>query len=637
MRLYQSDTLTRCAVLMGHTQHVSASALHPTLPVIVTGSWDYSIRLWGLDGTPLHTLPGHTNTVLAVRFIETPERAFMLSGSSDGTVILWSVCSVATDRPQPIHTFNIGKSPVRSIDVLSADLGLVLVMSNDCTITVLSLLELSVFESFFDDHNELGFVVRAVDSNTFITAGERGVVCIWRDGIVVSTIATPAAVWDVALTPQGDLVTATSDGFVRVFTTDAAQTDPDTVAAFTASLQAKAIPRPGGIEPGQLQDVTDALRSPGTADGQQKIVREGGKVMVYIWSSGQAKWECVGTVVDGPTGSGGEIDGKSYDFVFDVEIEDATGRKMKLGYNNGENPWKTALDWVTAHKLPQTHVQAVAEFIIKNTGDAGTIKARKVDRPAQKEPVTEQVRFMAGDLKVIFSKLDQTMLTLTDAAQLPTDAQTAALEGLEDPGRLTPAMASDFAGLYCKAFATWPPAKLFPMFDAVRLVAGGAGVGGAHANLAPFVAGLPNPIIPPTVLPGLLARVAGIPSAILTLIRLLVNHPDCVSPAELPSVLALVVNANESKHIALARRAFVALALNLALTDRPDIHRLLPATLISVHPFTVTDQPAFVAWMQAVAELYQRGVPGLPVEEARAMLRQTGIAEVRRLSEILNA
>ena len=82
----------------------------------------------------------------------------------------------------------------------------------------------------------------------------------------------------------------------------------------------------GGLDLEKLPG-PEALEVPGDSDGQTRVVRQGKKALAYAWSAaGGGKWEPVGEVVDGP-GQGGAaggkqtLDGKEFDFVFDIEIE----------------------------------------------------------------------------------------------------------------------------------------------------------------------------------------------------------------------------------------------------------------------------------------------------------------------------
>ncbi len=55
--------------------------------LLVTACWGGDIKLWGINGTLLYTLRGHTREVLDVAF--SPDRKIMASASGDGAIKLW--------------------------------------------------------------------------------------------------------------------------------------------------------------------------------------------------------------------------------------------------------------------------------------------------------------------------------------------------------------------------------------------------------------------------------------------------------------------------------------------------------------------------------------------------------------------
>lgn len=83
----------RCTVrtLKGHTDGVmclqfNENLPHPAFPVLITGSYDRTIRVWNLEtGQELHCLKGHTRAVRALQFDE----AKLITGSMDSTIKVW--------------------------------------------------------------------------------------------------------------------------------------------------------------------------------------------------------------------------------------------------------------------------------------------------------------------------------------------------------------------------------------------------------------------------------------------------------------------------------------------------------------------------------------------------------------------
>lgn len=84
----------RCTVrtLKGHTDGVmclqfSETLQHPSFPVLITGSYDRTARVWNLEtGTEIRCLRGHSRAVRALQFDE----AKLITGSMDNTMRVWN-------------------------------------------------------------------------------------------------------------------------------------------------------------------------------------------------------------------------------------------------------------------------------------------------------------------------------------------------------------------------------------------------------------------------------------------------------------------------------------------------------------------------------------------------------------------
>ncbi|KAH9923993.1 WD40 repeat-like protein [Epithele typhae] len=84
----------RCTVrtLKGHTDGVmclqfSETLTHPTFPVLITGSYDTTARVWNLEtGTEVHCLSGHSRAIRCLQFDE----AKLITGSMDNTMRVWN-------------------------------------------------------------------------------------------------------------------------------------------------------------------------------------------------------------------------------------------------------------------------------------------------------------------------------------------------------------------------------------------------------------------------------------------------------------------------------------------------------------------------------------------------------------------
>ena len=98
----------------GHTKDVCSVSLSADGRRVVSGSWDGSLRLWGVDsGRCLQTFAGHTDAVRAVSLA--PDGRRVLSGSWDKTLRLWDV-----DTGECLQTF-LGHSNYVNSVCLSPD------------------------------------------------------------------------------------------------------------------------------------------------------------------------------------------------------------------------------------------------------------------------------------------------------------------------------------------------------------------------------------------------------------------------------------------------------------------------------------------------------------------------------------
>ena len=151
------------------------------------------------------------------------------------------------------------------------------------------------------------------------------------------------------------------------------------IAAFEEELASTTIQtKTGDLGEVKIDDLPleEALKKPGSRDGQTTMINKGnGHVEAYQWSMSEERWIKIGDVVgsgDGTakgqaTASGEKIlfDGKYYDYVFNVELDENT--PLKLPYNVNDDPWFAAQAFIHRNELSQLFLDQIAQFIIKNT------------------------------------------------------------------------------------------------------------------------------------------------------------------------------------------------------------------------------------------------------------------------------
>lgn len=382
IRVWEVESGETTAVLKGHEAPVCAIACasscnDPSLSqYIVSCSWDNTARVWDLaSGLCLHDLRGHTAAVWNARFL--PDGR-VVTVAADKHIRIWDLNS-----PTPTSI----SLPFQHTDVIR-DVCAVLphsitTVSNDSSIVhwCESSQSFKVSARLSEVHD--GSYIYSVDAKKlseqkwqFITGGEDNALRVTgfhessNELTINQTIVHPGTVWGVTSGPGDDIVTACSDGIARVFTChpDKVAND-DIIRLFEKTVSERQVNSKviGGVDVGKLPDLGSALSTPGKKDGENKIVKtKDGKAEVYMWSASDERWTKVGDVVDDPDGgapqSSGAVHGKNYDFVFDVELSEG-GRKEKLGFNRGENPYTAAQRFIDDNELDQEFLDQIAQFI----------------------------------------------------------------------------------------------------------------------------------------------------------------------------------------------------------------------------------------------------------------------------------
>ncbi|CAK8542111.1 unnamed protein product [Lathyrus sativus] len=219
-------------------------------------------------------------------------------------------------------------------------------------------------------HTAIVYSVDSHASGLIVSGSENRFSKIWKDGVCVQSIEHPGCVWDTKFMENGDIVTACSDGVVRIWTINqdyfADQLELDLYTSQLSQYKSSR-KRVGGLKLEELPGL-DALKIPGTSDGQTKVVKEGDNGVAYAWNMAEQKWDKIGEVVDGPEGSSRPLfDGAQYDYVFDVDIGDGIPIR-KLPYNRSDNAYDVADKWLLKEGLPLSFREQVVQFILQNSG-----------------------------------------------------------------------------------------------------------------------------------------------------------------------------------------------------------------------------------------------------------------------------
>ncbi|KAL8555981.1 hypothetical protein ACS0TY_003699 [Phlomoides rotata] len=488
LRVWNVATGETVQMLKGHKLQVTGIALDGS--DIVSVSVDCTLRRWR-GGQQVEAWEAHKSAIQAVVKLPSGE---LVTGSSDMALKLWKGTTC-------IQTFLGHSDTVRGVAFMP-ELG-ILSASHDGSIRLWALSGEVLMEMV--GHTSIVYSVDAHVSGLIVSASEDCSAKIWKDGVCVQSIEHPGCVWDAKFLENGDVVTACSDGVVRIWTVDLNKiADSVELDSFATQLSQYKISRKrvGGLK---LEDLPglEALRTPGTSDGQTKIVREGDNGVAYSWNMREQNWDKIGEVVDGPDDNmkTSVLDGVQYDHVFDVDIGDGEPIR-KLPYNRSENPYDVADKWLLKENLPLSYRQQIVEFILQNSGQKDF-----TSDPLFRDPYTGSSAYVPGapsrspgvSPKPSYKHIPKKGMLAFDTAQFdgilkkmsdfnntllsdPDKKHLSLSEGdivrlnnivkiLKDTSHYHSSRFSDVdVALLLKLLKTWPVDVLFPVIDVLRMI-----------------------------------------------------------------------------------------------------------------------------------------------------------------------
>lgn len=423
VRVWDAATYALVATL-SHDHSVTAIEVDHQHRFIITGCMDSNIRIYNFEFNEIARLEGHSKGVISLSVYED----LLVSGSWDGTARLWNLLTFECEKcfeghengvhvlaladgklittstgeavnNKPCHFFvrvwdmrtsalllppcESHDASIRSIKNVP-DIGFV-TSANDGSVRLFTY-ECDLIETMCHPMQEDGSppflmdvaVLSAADLE-LVSVGEDSSVVVWKHGSLEQSIPHPCSMWCVQGV-QGEILTGAHDGCLRVFSRDMAKTSSDLASALQISFEVEvqdAISRrnkgPSAEDLAKAPKWDTASSRPGTSEAQVGVFNKDGRLIAAQWSSASGAWVEMGEVVGGPERRE-DVLGVPYDMVLPVEMEGPNGDlHLKLGYNNGENPFVAAQRFIEQNGLDQSFLAQVADWVIQRTGQTAPV------------------------------------------------------------------------------------------------------------------------------------------------------------------------------------------------------------------------------------------------------------------------
>lgn len=177
-----------------------------------SSSWDLTAKLWDMNdlSKPQLNLVGHTAAVWCVADLPNGN---IITGSADKLVIVWSREGVVQ------HKLTGHNDCIRDITDIKEDE--FITCANDATIRHWNA-KLGTCLGIYSGHENYIYSIAATINGTYVfSSGEDRTIRVWHNAEISQTIVLPTqSIWCIDLFSNGDVIAGSSDGAVRIFSSN---------------------------------------------------------------------------------------------------------------------------------------------------------------------------------------------------------------------------------------------------------------------------------------------------------------------------------------------------------------------------------------------------------------------------------
>lgn len=202
-------------MLIGHAGNIACLAFSEDGSQVISGAWDSQVFVWDVEsGSVTAELTGHSGPVWGVFVYDAKT---IVTACADKIVRIFDVKSGKVLQSLKGHT-----DVARALCKLPSGHWSGAALASAGNDEVIRLWTLDGFEvAQLEGHTAYIYDLAILPNGDIVSSSEDRTVRVWRDGQCIQTITHPAiSIWTVEACENGDIASGASDNIIRIFSRD---------------------------------------------------------------------------------------------------------------------------------------------------------------------------------------------------------------------------------------------------------------------------------------------------------------------------------------------------------------------------------------------------------------------------------